>query len=117
MDKMIAPLLVKLFLPAMDQIQHFTGIFFCKWFQWVQTVTIAGQSNRHHGYTLKLRHVGGQFPDGAFQFRSVIDSTAQNDLTIHDNTCVLESLHLVKNLSCKPIVQHLAAQLWIHSLE
>ena len=94
MDKVDAKFLHHLLLPAMDLIQHLAGILFVKKFQGIQSLAELGKPCRNYGNALDHRRIGGKLADAFIQLFPVIDSLAENNLTVHGNPGLIKLICL-----------------------
>ena len=117
MDKMIPMLPVQFCTPLFKNPEHFQGVFTCKRFQMAEILPVSAQPHRHYRHAGKMRQIFRQIPDTALQFPAIVNTLAQNDLSVHLNARFPQPLYLRKDVPGKPVVQHPAAQLWIRSVK
>ena len=117
MDEMYAKFREAFPLEPLYHVNHRSRLFPVKRLQGVQAFTVFRQSHRHHGHALQIGDVLHQLPDAVLQLLPVIESLAEHDLPVHTDVGLHEPVHLLQGLPGEAVVQHPAAQLWIHGLE
>ena len=117
MNEMDSMFLIHFVLPAMDLLQNPDCILTLEALQRIKPVTEFCQTDRNHGHALKDRCIFRKLLQAVFQFFSVVDSFAQNDLPVHDDPRFIKLVYFLEGISRKTVVQHFAAKLRIHCLK
>ena len=104
-------------LPSLDLIYDPAGRLRVKRLQLRQALSVSGKAYRNDRYAPKLRKILLKLSERVFQFISVIDPPAQDDLSVQLDPCLLQAADLRKDIAGGLIAQHLAAKLRIHGMK